>query len=151
MFMPKCDAIIETSHLDVSTSGSSLRCTECNDKYWAIREKFSLRAYKKQGRIYCFDCGQQLGIENLCLGCGSHCPDYCIVQASKPVPRKQKKAGFDFSFARRPKVSIPKASVDRKPSSAVVSRRAFRRESWFSLVDLCRHRSSGPHPDWCHG
>ena len=114
---PKCDAIIETSHLEVSAKGSSLRCPECNDKFWAIREGFSLRAYKKQGRIYCFDCGQELGTEHLCVSCGSQCPDYCIVQASKPAPHKQKRAGFDFSFARRsneskPKPSRPKPSVD---------------------------------------
>ena len=120
---PKCDAIIETSHLEVSVGGSSQLCPECDDKFWAIREGFSLRAYKKQGRIYCFDCGQELGTENLCLSCGSLCPDYCIVQASKPAPRKQKRAGFDFSFARRSKDSKPKTSANLKSSSSVVSKK----------------------------
>ena len=112
---PKCEATIETSHLDVSTSGSSLHCSECGDKYWALREKFSLRAYKKPGRIYCFDCGQELGIENICLSCGSLCPDYCIVQATKPVARKQKRDGFNFSLVRGTKGSKPKPSKS-KPS-----------------------------------
>ncbi len=121
---PKCEATIDTNHLDVSTSGISLRCPECSDKYWAIRENFSLRAYKKPGRIYCFDCGQELGIENICLSCASQCPDYCIVQATKPVARKQKRDGFKFSLVRgtkgsKPKPSKSKASADYKPSLVV--------------------------------
>ena len=121
---PKCDALIETNHLEVSAKGSSINCPECNDKFWAIREGFALRAYKKQGRIYCFDCGEELGTEHLCVNCGSQCPDYCIVQAAKPVPRKQQKAGFEFSFARKskdPKPSRLKPSLGRQPSSAEAS------------------------------
>lgn len=100
---PKCEALIETHDQEVSVKGDSQRCPECNEKYWTQREEFMLRAYKKQGRIYCIDCGHELGCETLCMQCGSLCPDYCIVQSSKPVVRKQKKAGFSFSLGRRSK------------------------------------------------
>ncbi len=73
-----------------------------------------LRAYKKQGRVYCFNCGEELGSDNLCVGCGSLCPDYCVVQSSKAVARKQPSAGFSFSRARR---SSPAAQrVPSKPA-----------------------------------
>ena len=116
---PKCEATIETNHLDVSATGSSLRCPECSDKYWAIRENFSLRAYKKPGLIYCFDCGQELGIENICLSCSSQCPDYCIVQATKPVARKQKRADFKFSLVSSSKAPKPKSSATYQSSPEV--------------------------------
>ena len=64
-----------------------------------------MRAYKKQGRIYCFGCGHELGNAMLCAHCGSLCPDYCVVQSVKFVTHKQKKAGLSFSLARRPKAA----------------------------------------------
>lgn len=100
---PKCDAIIEVSEQETSANGSSGRCPECNDKYWTQREEYTQRAYKKLGRIYCCDCGAELGYDMLCTGCGSICPDYCVVQATKPVARKQQKAGFSFSLTRSDK------------------------------------------------
>ena len=103
---PKCEAFIETHEQEVSSKGDSQRCPECNEKYWTQREEFMLRAYKKQGRIYCIDCGHELGCETLCMHCGSLCPDYCIVQSSKPVVRKQKKAGFSFNLGRRSKPAV---------------------------------------------
>ncbi len=64
-----------------------------------------MRAFKKQGRIYCFGCGHELGNEMLCLHCGGLCPDYCVVQSSKFVAHKQKKASTGIGFARRPKAA----------------------------------------------
>ncbi len=95
---PKCDALIEVSEQEISAGGSQ-SCPECKQKYWTQREEFMLRAYKKQGKIYCIGCGHELGHEMLCMQCGCLCPDYCIVQSSKPVARKRKKAGSSFSFS----------------------------------------------------
>lgn len=102
---PKCDVIIEMPGQEASAAGSPGNCPECKQKYWIHRESFMLRAYKKQGRVYCFNCGSELGSDNLCRSCGSLCPDYCVVQSSKPVVRKQQKVRVSFRPARRPKTS----------------------------------------------
>jgi hypothetical protein len=73
-----------------------------------------LRAYRKQGRVYCFGCGQELGSDMLCLSCGSLCPDYCVVQSAKFVVHKQQQTGYSFSLPQRSKsparaISTPKA------------------------------------------
>jgi hypothetical protein len=77
-----------------------------------------LRAYRKQGRVYCFGCGQELGSDMLCLNCGSLCPDYCVVQSAKFVVHKQQKAGYSFSLPQRSKsparaISTPKAAQQK--------------------------------------
>lgn len=105
---PKCDTNIEMSAQEISASGSQ-NCPECKQKYWTQREEFMLRAYKKQGKIYCIGCGHELGCEMICMQCGNLCPDYCIVQSSKPVVRKQKKAGSSFSLGRRAKPAVWKS------------------------------------------
>ncbi len=100
---PKCDVTIEVPAQVITADGSSQRCPECNDKYWTRQEKFMLRAYKKQGRVYCFGCGHELGGEHYCVQCGSLCPDYAIVQSTRFVAQKKQKSGLNFSLARRPK------------------------------------------------
>lgn len=112
---PKCDVIIEVQEEGLSAKGNSRHCPECSGKYWVQREHFMLRAFKKQGRIYCFDCGHELGVENLCMGCGSICPDYCVVQSSKPSVHVQQRAGFSFSLSRSQatKSTAPRLSSKR--------------------------------------
>lgn len=120
---PKCDAMVEMSWLDIPAAGDSQRCPECNEKYWIRREAFLLRAFKKQGRIYCFDCGHELGSDMLCMHCLILCPDYCVVQSSKFVGRNQSKDGSIFSPARRPKLAAPLISSKEvpKPAAPLVS------------------------------
>jgi hypothetical protein len=93
---PKCDAAIDIDIRDISFSGTVQHCSECKAKFWTLREGFTLRAYKKQGEIYCFGCGHKLGHEDICLHCGSLFPDYFVVQLSKPAQRKQQKASVNF-------------------------------------------------------
>ena len=74
-----------------------------------------LRGYRKQGRIYCCDCGEELGSDMLCLSCGSLCPDYCVVQSPRFVSHKQQKAGYSPSLPQGSKsrtraIPTPKAS-----------------------------------------
>jgi hypothetical protein len=85
------------------------------------RENFFLRAFKKKGSIYCFDCGHELGSDNLCMGCGSLCPDYCVVQSSKPSVRVQQRASFSFSRSRS---QATKSAAPRISSKSAASHRA---------------------------
>lgn len=137
---PKCDAVNELVEQDISPGVNSQRCSECNEKYWTLREEYTLRAYKKQGRIYCFDCGHELGCEILCTNCGSICPDYCVVQSSKPVARKQQKAGFSFSFARHPKtvssIDTFRDIPERQREAVSTSRPKMNRLAYVALAAL---------------
>jgi hypothetical protein len=121
---PKCAAAIEIPEQKISATASSQQCPDCRDKYWFRQEKFMLRAYRKQGRIYCFGCGEELGSEVLCLSCGSLCPDYCVVQSAKFVVHKQQKAGYSFSLPQRGKSSTkaaaPKAAKQKTRSGWLV-------------------------------
>lgn len=122
---PKCDATIEIPEQKISASASSQQCPDCRYKYWFRQEKFMLRAYGKQGRIYCFDCGEELGSEVLCLNCGSLCPDYCVVQSDKFIVHKQQKAGYGFSLPQKSKssarvTSTPKAAKQQTNSGWLV-------------------------------
>lgn len=100
---PKCEVIIEIPEDEFSAGGRSDRCPECKQKYWVRSESSMLRAFKKQGRIYCFDCGHELGCEMHCMHCNSLYPDYTVVQSSKFVASNQQKPDFSFSLAQRPK------------------------------------------------
>jgi hypothetical protein len=126
---PKCDATIEIPEQKVSATGNSQNCPECKDKYWFRQEKFALRAYRKQGRIYCSDCGEQLGSDLLCLNCGSLCPDYCVVQSSRFVSHKQQKTGHSFSPPRRSKASAT-------PSPAPKARQPQANRTWLAYLAL---------------
>ncbi|PNU21443.1 hypothetical protein C2E25_02505 [Geothermobacter hydrogeniphilus] len=97
---PKCKATIEIQELEIPVEGEFQYCSECNEKYWVGREDFTLRVYRKQGNIYCSDCGHELGCENLCLNCGSFFPAYILVQEGRPAVRKQQRSGF--FLARKP-------------------------------------------------
>ncbi|ORJ54281.1 hypothetical protein [Geothermobacter hydrogeniphilus] len=91
---PKCKATIEIQQQEIPVEGGFRHCSECNVKYWVGREDFTLRVYRKQGSIYCSDCGHELGCENLCLHCGSFFPTYILVQEGRPAVRKQHRSGF---------------------------------------------------------
>lgn len=110
---PKCDATIEIPEQKISANASSQNCPDCKEKYWFRQEKFMLRGYRKQGRLYCCDCGGELGSDLLCLSCGSLCPDYCVVQSPRFVSHKQQKAGYRFSLPQRSK-STAKATPTAK-------------------------------------
>jgi len=125
---PKCEAVIEVEIDEISNAAASQQCPECNFKFWTHREEFTLRPYKKKGKIYCFGCGHELGHDDLCLRCGRLFPDYYVVQTAKPAQRKQQKEPFSFSFrsARRPveevafeEVAEPRQRTNFKPLAYV--------------------------------
>ncbi len=118
---PKCDATIEIPEQKISANAHSQQCPDCRDKYWFRQEKFTLRAYRKHGRIYCFGCGEELGSEVLCMSCGSLCPDYCVVQSAKFVVHKQQKAGYSFSLPQRGKSSARAAATPKAASQPIRS------------------------------
>jgi hypothetical protein len=83
----------------VTKDGAFVPCPECKKKIWQQKESFALRPLKKEGAIYCADCGCRLGEMNICQACGSLYPDYCIIQAHKPVRRKLEKSQVSFGFS----------------------------------------------------
>jgi hypothetical protein len=103
---PKCDASIQADLDQISEGGSFRKCPECNARFWAHKETFSLRAYKKEGKIYCDTCGSELGLDNICHGCGALHPGYCVVQLSRPARRKIRKSDYSVSLAPKPKKQI---------------------------------------------
>jgi hypothetical protein len=128
------------SEQGASANGGPQHCPECRQKYWIQRESFMLRAYRKQGRIYCFDCGQELGSDNLCRGCGTLCPDYCVVQSSKAVVRKQPSVGSGYSFSTARKSTPAAQRVTPKPAAQdITSRKGHKRSTnvnWLAYAAL---------------
>lgn len=117
-FCPKCNVEIEIALQEISAKATSHQCPECNGKYWTVREAYSLRSYSKQGSIYCVECGQELGVSDVCVQCGSLYPDYCVVQSAKPVVRKQQGSGFSLGLSLGgTRTVVPQAViVDDKPA-----------------------------------
>lgn len=103
---PKCDTTIEIQDQKISASPAAQQCSDCREKYWFRRENFNRRAYRKQGRLYCIDCGEELGNDVLCRHCGRMCPDYCVVQIPRFVSHKQQKGGPAFSLNRKSRPSV---------------------------------------------
>ncbi len=94
---PKCEATIDIAVGETSDQGGYQKCPECSGRYWRGREDFTLRVYRKDGPIYCADCGSLLGAEDLCRGCGRLYPDYILVQQEKPAVRRAR-GGFSLGF-----------------------------------------------------
>ena len=63
---------------------------------------------KKEGIIYCDQCGNELGHKIVCSSCGVMYPDYYLVQGSKPLRRQveKPKLNLNLSFSLKP-ASMP--------------------------------------------
>ncbi|MFA5516715.1 MAG: hypothetical protein WDA20_10550 [Desulfuromonadales bacterium] len=99
-FCPKCSASLRTEK-EISESGDFETCLECKTKIWIQKESFMLRAYKKEGDIFCVSCSNILGISSICKRCGELFPDYYIVQLTKKKIRKNRNASRSISFRPR--------------------------------------------------
>lgn len=98
---PKCAADIQVDRSCATETGVATSCPECKSRFWLLQEPFLLRAFKKEGRLYCHKCGSPLGLSNMCEACGEFFPAYCVVQLAKPVRRSARKAGDSFSLAQK--------------------------------------------------
>lgn len=96
---PKCSAILPEELAQVSDKGKQAKCPSCGQHYWIQRESFALRAYAVDGRRYCVQCGVDIQTGSHCPGCGTPCPEYCIVQPKKLVRRKAAASGFSWGIA----------------------------------------------------
>jgi hypothetical protein len=103
---PKCQAQIEIDNTRISDSGTSMPCPECKSRFWIAKEAYSRMSLKKEGYVYCDQCGKELEHKIVCGSCGIMYPDYYIIQASKP-PRRQieKPDYFSFNFTSRAAIS----------------------------------------------
>jgi len=84
-------------------NGTFMPCPECKSRFWVNKESYARMALKKEGKVYCDKCGKELEHIIVCAECGVMCPDYYLVQASKP-PRRQieKRELFSVSFSLKP-------------------------------------------------
>ncbi len=83
----------------VTEEGTSVPCQECDKRFWVHKESFARRILKKDGKIYCVKCSQELGPSVVCSGCGAMFPDYHAVLTAKPARRQIEKTGFSVSFS----------------------------------------------------
>lgn len=122
---PKCAVKIEVDVSTVTENGTYTPCPECKSRIWINQESTVMRAQKKEGKIYCAKCGNELDHLIVCRGCGFKFPDYFLVQVSKPVRRKAGKSDRSMHFALQPvsqtyATPTKSASAVRKPLVAVV-------------------------------
>ena len=103
---PQCDASIKVELDQITEGGAYRKCPECNGRFWTHKEPFALRAYKKEGKIYCDSCGSELGLANICLGCGALHPGYCVMQPSRPVRRKIRRSDYSVGLALKSKRQV---------------------------------------------
>lgn len=118
---PKCDVNIPVDLNSVSNEGSFSSCPECKGRFWMNQESFARRALKKEGKIYCVKCGNNLGLSIGCGACGVVYPDYILVQTTKPAHRQTAKASVSFDFSLGPKRKSYTYSDERRSSSKTTS------------------------------
>jgi hypothetical protein len=100
---PKCHAQIEVDLSKIPESGVYTPCPECKGRFWVNRESYARIALKKEGKTYCDKCGKELDHVIVCRACGVMCPDYYLVQASKPPRRQIEKPDlFSLNFTLKP-------------------------------------------------
>ena len=100
---PKCSTSIQIEEPLAPEKGEFTNCPECNGKFWVHRESFALRAFKKDGKIFCSHCGEEPGTDFYCQACFKLYPDYWVVQASKPAQRKIHRASDSPLALSKPK------------------------------------------------
>lgn len=99
---PKCAAYIEVDLTNIPEDGTYTPCPECKSRFWINRESYARRALKREGKLYCDKCGNELFHAIVCKACGVTYPDYYLIQAVKPAKRQVEKAQFTLSFSRKP-------------------------------------------------
>ena len=113
---PKCNANIDIDLARIPSAGHYTPCPSCKSRFWAQKESFINRAFKKEGQIYCINCDAELGLSHICTQCSTLLPDYCLVQRTKPPRRKEESSGFSLDF------SLP--SLGGKSSAAISTNRS---------------------------
>jgi hypothetical protein len=131
---PKCDANIQIDLPHVPENGTASSCPECTSRFWINRESFACRALKKEGKLYCAQCSNELNQQIVCPACGVLFPDYCVVQASKPVKRQLKKSRGTFSFPMQPATQKMPDIYTSGKSSAKSSSKS--RKSLVTIISL---------------
>ena len=110
---PKCDAKTQLELSHIPEDGASAKCPECKTRFWITKESFARRALKKEGKTLCYHCNNELSNYLDCPTCGIMYPDFCVVQASKPVKVKQRKTSASISISIRPQRRTRSVSVQQ--------------------------------------
>ncbi|MBJ6750207.1 zinc ribbon domain-containing protein [Geomonas anaerohicana] len=115
---PKCQAQIELHLEAVSEKGTAAACPSCKAKLYVHRESFGARAFRKIGQVSCAACGEQLGQEIFCLGCGAPYPEYLVTSpGSKPTPLPKTEGGSGSFSLPAPSAKLYLPQVSRTASS----------------------------------
>lgn len=120
---PNCSNLIEVDAPGNPEKGGFIQCPECNAKFWRHLENFSLRAFKKDWKIFCAQCGEEIGLDHYCKGCGAYYPEYWVVQKDQALKHKPIGPAFslDISFSSTkasktafvlPEIKKPKVSEE---------------------------------------
>jgi predicted Zn finger-like uncharacterized protein len=80
---PKCSANIELDLVQVPEAGTSVRCSECMEKFLLRRESFAARACWHADETSCVNCGAHLGYLTYCPACFALYPDYFVHKPSR--------------------------------------------------------------------
>jgi hypothetical protein len=99
---PKCHIDIDVDLAQIPEQGANPACPECKSRFWVSQEPFALRAFKKEGKIYCLECDRELGVLNFCQGCKAQYPGYWVVQSTRPVRRRIEKPAFSINLLPKP-------------------------------------------------
>lgn len=111
---PDCSNQIQLNEPSSTEKGGFASCPECHAKIWLNKEPFVLRGYKKDWKIFCECCGDEVGADFFCQSCFASYPDYWVVQKNKPVKSVAKKQGFSFEI--RPKVKKTQITISHRES-----------------------------------
>ena len=99
---PKCSSNIDINEPDAPEKGGFVKCPDCGDRFWLQREPFLLKGFKKDGNIYCVQCGEKPGADTFCKSCYAQFADYWLAQLDKPTKRQaQSKGVLRTSFGQR--------------------------------------------------
>ncbi|GFO63312.1 hypothetical protein M1B72_10740 [Geomonas paludis] len=132
---PKCQAQIELDLEAVSEKGTATTCPSCKAKLYVHRESFGARAFRKIGQVSCAACGEQLGQEIFCLGCGVPYPEYLVTsQGSKPTPLPKTEGGSGGFSLPVPSANLYLPQVSRSVDTGTTVKRPQNLTAIIALV-----------------
>jgi len=133
---PDCSNTVELQEPSSEEKGGFTPCPECSQKVWLNRENFALRAYKKDWKVFCSHCGEEVGPDYFCQSCHALFPDYWVVQKKKPAQRVSHDKGFSFSFERKAKAVRQETFDFSEDEEAAVSKSGGRKKIVYALLAI---------------
>ena len=120
---PKCNSNIDLDLTSVPGSGSNVKCTECQAKFFLRKESFAGKACWKAEETSCVHCGNHLDYSIVCPKCSTLYPDYFVNQPTRwlqtgtawweafEIRSRQRKSAPAYTPTSRATEGIPAATV----------------------------------------